>query len=143
MLCERCGTDNPDGSVVCIQCYWALGVPYTAASVKGGKKKAPKDAPAWAAQMGLTEAEVRQVLTQIGDAGKDGLVAYWFNSREDATEAEKALGDTIGGDIKAKKVKLAVANVQGRTALFIAGKADAQTVQMACEAFGGQQALTA
>ena len=51
--------------------------------------------------------------------------------------------DTIGADIKAKKVRLALAKVGDRTALFVAGKADAQTVQMACEAFNGQSALSA
>ena len=143
MICERCGTDNQEGTIVCIECYWALGVPYTSTSAKGGKSKGAKGAPAWATQMGLSEIELRQVMSQIGDAGKAGIMAYWFATREDDTEAQKALGDTIGADIKAKKVRLALAKVGDRTALFVAGKADAQTVQMACEAFNGQSALSA
>jgi hypothetical protein len=140
VLCERCGTDNPEGVVVCIECYWAVGVPYTARGAS--KKKDNGKAPAWAAQMGLTDVELRQVSSRLGSAAKGPLMAYWFPSYQDAQETEKALADTIGNDIKSRKARVFVFNLQGRAALFIAGKVeDPATVQMVCDSFNGQPAL--
>lgn len=145
MLCQRCGTENPEGIVVCVQCYFAVGVPYaSSASAAKGRKKANGKTPAWATEMGLTEIELRQVTTQLGDATNGDLFAYWFASREDAAETQKALADTIGKEIKDRKAKVGIFSVQGRTALFVAGKIeDRETVRMVCESFNGEAALTA
>ncbi|HEX3000586.1 MAG TPA: hypothetical protein VHR86_10175 [Armatimonadota bacterium] len=138
--CERCGFENPEGTVVCVQCYYAVGVPYQA-NAKGGKKGNQK-MPAWATEMGLNEYEVRQVLSQLGDTAKGDILAYWFAKPEDAAETQKALADTIGKDIQDKKAKVGVFSVQGRNALFVAGKiSDTDTVRMVCDSFSGESAL--
>lgn len=141
MLCERCGTDNPEGTVVCVHCYYAVGIPYNVGNIKGGKKGG-KEPPAWAATLGLNAIQTRQISTQFGNLVKGPVAGYWFASSEDAAETQKALADTIGAEIKAKKVKIATADVEGRTALLVAGKIeDAQMLQMVCESFNGQSAF--
>jgi len=141
VLCNRCGTENPEGTIVCIQCYYAVGAPYQAAAVKGSKKSAGKT-PAWATDIGLNDVQYRQVSSQLGDLIKGPVTAYWFATQEDAAETQKALADTVGAEIKAKKVKIATAAIEGRTALFIAGKiADPQMLQMVCESFNGRMAF--
>ncbi len=140
MLCERCGTENPENVVVCLQCYYAVGIPYNAGT-KGGKKSAGK-MPPWAVEMGLNEPEARQVVSQMADVLRGDVIAYWFPTRDDATETQKGLADTIGKEIQAKKVKVGVFSLQGRTALFVAGKiGDPDMVRMVCDSFNGQAAL--
>ncbi|MBI3944577.1 MAG: hypothetical protein HY321_01535 [Armatimonadetes bacterium] len=143
MLCERCGTDNPEGVVVCVQCYYAVGVPYDV-TMKGRKPKGNGKAPAWATEMGLNEIEVRQVTAKLGDAATGAVIAYWFASGDEAAETQKALQDTIGQDIQAQKTKVAIFSLQGRSALFVAGKvSDPDTVRMVCDSFSGQPAAGA
>lgn len=141
--CERCGTDNPEGRVVCIQCYYAVGIPYSV-TLKGKKPKGDGKVPAWATQMGLNDLEWRQVAGRLGEAAKGEVIAYWFASSEDAAETEKALQDTIGQDLKAQKAKVAIVKIQDRAALFVAGKvSDPDTVRMVCDSFNGQPATVA
>lgn len=141
VLCERCGTDNPEGTIVCVQCYYAVGIPYNVGSGKGGKKSS-KEPPAWAVTLGLNDIQTRQICAQLGNLAQESVTGYSFASHDDATETQKALADTIGAEMAAKKVKLATAEVDGRTVLLIAGKVeDPQMLQMVCESFNGQVAF--
>ena len=61
---------------------------------------------------------------------------------EPSSTPSVAAPDVLTAEIAAKKVKLATAEVNGRTVLFIAGKVeDPQMLQMVCESFNGQVAF--